>query len=238
MNKLKERWNVTSNWQLVIIFIVFAITGSTAAYLSKPVTSALGITKENLSLWLYWPFRLLIIFPVYQVMLVIIGAIFGQFAFFWEFEKKMLDKSREIEAKAIRREQEKNELKQKEYQKQIDRIANAGKLSAPVSIEQIEDLELVNTFSNSIEGLNFLKKNTIDVIFLDINMPVLNGWEFLDEYLLIRSMLPKTVVIYMVSSSVDEKDVLKAKNISALSGYLVKPISSQNIMEVILEILN
>ena len=43
MNKLKERWNVTSNWQLVIIFIVFAITGSTAAYLSKPVTSALGI---------------------------------------------------------------------------------------------------------------------------------------------------------------------------------------------------
>ena len=58
MNKLKERWNVTSNWQLVIIFIVFAITGSTAAYLSKPVTSALGITKENLSLWLYWPFRL------------------------------------------------------------------------------------------------------------------------------------------------------------------------------------
>jgi len=92
MKKLKERWNVTSNLQLTIIFIVFAITGSTAAYLSKPVTTALGITKENLSLWLYWPFRLLIIFPVYQVILVIIGAIFGQFAFFWNFEKKMLDR--------------------------------------------------------------------------------------------------------------------------------------------------
>lgn len=92
MKKLKERWNVTSNLQLTLIFIVFAITGSTAAYLSKPVTTALGITKENLSLWLYWPFRLLIIFPVYQVILVIIGAIFGQFAFFWNFEKKMLDR--------------------------------------------------------------------------------------------------------------------------------------------------
>ncbi len=92
MKNLKQRWNVTSNWQLTIIFIVFAITGSTAAYLSKPVTTALGITKENLSLWIYWPFRLLIIFPVYQVMLVIIGAVFGQFAFFWEFEKKMLDR--------------------------------------------------------------------------------------------------------------------------------------------------
>jgi len=92
MKNLKQRWNVSSNWQLTIIFIVFAITGSTAAYLSKPVTTALGITKENLSLWIYWPFRLLIIFPVYQVMLVIIGAVFGQFAFFWEFEKKMLDR--------------------------------------------------------------------------------------------------------------------------------------------------
>jgi hypothetical protein len=92
MNKLKKRWNVTSNGQLLLIFIVFAITGSTAAYLSKPLTLALGITKENLSLWLYWPFRILIIFPIYQVMLVFIGFLLGQFDFFWDFEKKMLDR--------------------------------------------------------------------------------------------------------------------------------------------------
>ena len=107
--------------------------------------------------------------------------------------------------------------------------------------------DLVNkiiVFSNGLKAINFLKdemgnvENIPDVLFLDINMPVMDGWEFLEEYLLIRSMMPKTVVIYMVSSSVDEKDVLKAKSISALSGYLVKPISSQNIMEVILGILN
>lgn len=92
MKKLKERWNIKSNWQLIIIFIVFAITGSTAAYLSKPVTTAIGITKENLSLWIYWPFRLLIIFPVYQILLIVIGTILGQFNFFWEFEKKMLNR--------------------------------------------------------------------------------------------------------------------------------------------------
>ena len=46
-------------------------------------------------------------------------------------------------------------------------------------IEQIEDLELINSFSNSIEGLNFLKNNTVDVIFLDINMPVLDGINFI-----------------------------------------------------------
>jgi manganese efflux pump family protein len=91
MNKLKERWQISSNFQLIIIFIVFAITGSTASYLSKPVTHFLGITKENLA-WVYWPFRLLIIFPVYQILLVFIGAIFGQFNFFWNFEKKMLQR--------------------------------------------------------------------------------------------------------------------------------------------------
>lgn len=92
MKKLKERWNVTSNWQLTLIFIVFAITGSTAAYLSKPLTDFLSITKDNLSLWIYWPIRLIIIFPAYQVLLVLIGALFGQLNFFWEFEKKMLGK--------------------------------------------------------------------------------------------------------------------------------------------------
>lgn len=92
MKKLKQRWNITSNWQLLIIFIVFAITGSTAAYISKPITNALGITKESMSLWLYWPVRLLLIFPLYQVLLVLIGTLFGQFKFFWEFEKKMLYK--------------------------------------------------------------------------------------------------------------------------------------------------
>lgn len=92
MKKLKQRWNITSNWQLLIIFIVFAITGSTAAYISKPITNAIGITKESMSLWLYWPVRLLLIFPLYQVLLVLIGTLFGQFKFFWEFEKKMLYK--------------------------------------------------------------------------------------------------------------------------------------------------
>lgn len=89
MNKLKEKWGITSNLQLTIIFVVFAITGSSAAILSKPFTSLVGISKENLG-YFYLPVRLIVIFPIYQVLLVIIGAIFGQFSFFWNFEKKML----------------------------------------------------------------------------------------------------------------------------------------------------
>jgi CheY-like chemotaxis protein len=111
----------------------------------------------------------------------------------------------------------------------------------------LKKTDLVNKiilFSNGLKAINFLKdelgniENIPDVLFLDINMPIMDGWEFLKEYLLIKPMIPKTVIIYMVSSSVDERDVLKAKSISEISGYLVKPISSQNIKEVILGILN
>ncbi|MFY7811777.1 MAG: DUF6787 family protein [Flavobacterium sp.] len=89
MNRLKEKWGVTSNLQLTIIFIVFAITGSLSAILSKPFTEMIGISKANFGFF-YVPIRLLAIFPIYQVLLVLIGSIFGQFSFFWNFEKKML----------------------------------------------------------------------------------------------------------------------------------------------------
>ena len=89
MNKLKQRWGVKTNLQLTIIFIVFAITGSASAWLSKPFCLWLGITNEDLGYW-FTPVRLLLIFPIYQVLLVSIGFLFGQFKFFWDFEKKML----------------------------------------------------------------------------------------------------------------------------------------------------
>lgn len=89
MKRLKEKWGVESNLQLTIIFIVFAITGSTAAYISKPFTNWIGLTSENLG-GFYLPIRLIAIFPLYQVLLVFVGFVFGQFKFFWEFEKKML----------------------------------------------------------------------------------------------------------------------------------------------------
>ena len=76
MKKLKERWGITSNFQLVIVFIVFAITGSLSAYLSKPFTNYIGLTQENLG-GFFLPIRLLAIFPIYQVLLVAIGTVFG-----------------------------------------------------------------------------------------------------------------------------------------------------------------
>ena len=89
MKKLKQRWNITSNWQLTVIFIVFALTGSTSAKFAGPLTEAIGLTKEA-GWYIYWPVRIIIIFPIYQVLLVFFGWLFGEYTFFWNFEKKML----------------------------------------------------------------------------------------------------------------------------------------------------
>ena len=90
MKRFKERWGITSGFQLTIIFLVFALTGSTSAYLSKPILSWIGLGKEELSGWIYYPLYIVLIFPVYQVLLLAYGAICGQFRFFWAIEKKML----------------------------------------------------------------------------------------------------------------------------------------------------
>ncbi len=90
MSNFKKRWNITSNWQVFVILVVFAITGSSAALLSKPILGFFGITKETTNLWLYYPLYIVLIFPVYQVLLVSFGWLFKQHTFFWAFEKKML----------------------------------------------------------------------------------------------------------------------------------------------------
>lgn len=76
-----------STFQMIVILIVFSVNGSMAAYLMRPVMDLLGITKD-IGLWLYWPLAMVLILPVYFPMLLVTGWIFGQFRFFWEFEKR------------------------------------------------------------------------------------------------------------------------------------------------------
>lgn len=88
--KLSNKWVVNHRWEMIAIFIVFAITGSVSGKLAGPFANLLGFNEGNFSGWVYWPARILLIFPIYQVLLVLFGWLFGQFRFFWSFEKKML----------------------------------------------------------------------------------------------------------------------------------------------------
>jgi manganese efflux pump family protein len=100
--KLKQRWGITSYWQIAVIFIVFGVTGSSSVKVAGPVLEICGI-DESMSGWIYWPLRILLVFPVYQVLLILFGWLFGQFDFFWNFEKKMLSRfmPREKKKKAL-----------------------------------------------------------------------------------------------------------------------------------------
>ncbi|MBT8319526.1 MAG: diacylglyceryl transferase, partial [Gramella sp.] len=73
MKKLKDRWDIESNWQLFIILLVFAITGSSAAKLASPLVDFLGINSETSHWSIYWFARIVLIFPIYQVLLVSFG---------------------------------------------------------------------------------------------------------------------------------------------------------------------
>lgn len=90
MNKLKQRWNIQSNFQLVKILLVFALTGTLSAKLSGPLMDFLGLYRSTTHPLIYWPLYIILILPVYKVLIIIIGWAFGEYRFFLNFVKKML----------------------------------------------------------------------------------------------------------------------------------------------------
>lgn len=87
IDKLKNRWKLKSAFQVIIVLIVFACTGFTVMFLKQPIV-ALFTTDEVQSTWFTIAYYILI-FPIYNIILLFYGFIFGQFSFFWEFEKRM-----------------------------------------------------------------------------------------------------------------------------------------------------
>ncbi|MDY7393817.1 DUF6787 family protein [Aureibaculum sp. 2210JD6-5] len=91
-DKLKKRWGISSNLQIVVILIVFSITGFTSLFIAKPILDLIGLPQETTNPWIYRPLRILLIFPFYQILILIFGWLFGQFDFFYNFVKKFLSR--------------------------------------------------------------------------------------------------------------------------------------------------
>ncbi|WP_299259322.1 response regulator [uncultured Aquimarina sp.] len=88
-------------------------------------------------------------------------------------------------------------------------------------------------FENGKEALEYfeailssLNEDSIpEIIFLDLNMPVMDGWEFLEKFIKIKNKFGKVITLYIVSSSINPLDIKKAKSIKSVKDYLIKPVT-------------
>lgn len=87
IKKLQLRWDVSA-WQVIVILIVFAFTGFTVMFLKKPIVAYfVGSGEQSIVFTIAY---YILILPVYNLFLLVYGFLFGQFKFFWAFEKKTL----------------------------------------------------------------------------------------------------------------------------------------------------
>jgi Na+-driven multidrug efflux pump len=88
IEKLKHKWKLKSVWHVIVILVVFACTGFTVLFIKRPLLRFLAGSQGDtvLATVLYY----LLILPVYNVLLLAYGFLFGQFQFFWEFEKRFV----------------------------------------------------------------------------------------------------------------------------------------------------
>ena len=101
----------------------------------------------------------------------------------------------------------------------------------------IDSTLIINQAENGEIGLaklEYLKKsNAMIIVLLDINMPILDGWGFLDQLEKNEFYNIDQLLIYIVSSSIDESDILKAKEYDFVKGFLHKPLKKEDISTII-----
>ncbi|MDT0675245.1 response regulator [Autumnicola musiva] len=95
-------------------------------------------------------------------------------------------------------------------------------------------------YKNGKEALDDFKRMMEDtaenklpeIIFVDLNMPVMGGWEFLNEFIKIKNNFNKKIALYVVSSSIDPHDLERAKSINLVTDYLIKPIELKKFEQI------
>jgi len=93
-----------------------------------------------------------------------------------------------------------------------------------------------NNGQDAIEGLLELTENgdvLPSVIFLDLNMPIMNGWEFLETFTRIPNNNLGEITVYIISSSIDPRDLEKVKNYEIVNNYILKPITPKDLEGVL-----
>jgi CheY-like chemotaxis protein len=111
-------------------------------------------------------------------------------------------------------------------------------------IEESEISEQITIFSNGRDAINYLtevaEEETLlpKVIFLDLNMPLLDGWGFLDEYIRLKPKMCKKINLYVITSSVSTYDHEKSKEYSDITDFIVKPLAKEKFISIVKKMSN
>ncbi len=103
-------------------------------------------------------------------------------------------------------------------------------------INKMDITNSIKTAANGLEALEFLKKeNQVipELIFLDINMPKMNGWEFLEQYKHLDPKQKAKITILMLTTSANPADVKRAEEMEDVTGYRCKPLSVEMLTEIL-----
>jgi len=106
-------------------------------------------------------------------------------------------------------------------------------------IDFCDDILVFNNGQDAIDAfLNITAqgKKLPSVIFLDLNMPIMNGWEFLDDFMKIPNHNRENVIVYIISSSVDPRDVERVKNYDMVHNYILKPITPLDLKNILVAV--
>ena len=111
-------------------------------------------------------------------------------------------------------------------------------------INEANFAEQIIVAKNGEEALNFLKSKEAkgyikpDIIFLDINMPVMNGWEFLEEYKELEDHLKSDMMVIMLSTSLNPADKLNSEASGNIERFINKPLTIEKLLEINLELID
>ncbi len=100
-------------------------------------------------------------------------------------------------------------------------------------------VENISVFRDGEEGIEHIKsiakdaEQLPDIILLDINMPIMDGWEFLEEYVKIKPDIEKDIKLYLASSSISPHDIARSKGISEVSDFIIKPFDKDRFIDML-----
>ncbi|WP_456461992.1 response regulator [Reichenbachiella sp.] len=102
-----------------------------------------------------------------------------------------------------------------------------------VILKKTNRFKQIGSVLSATEALDYLQVSRPNLIFLDINMPALSGWDFIDQFRSLPLEQKENIVIIMLSTSMDPKDRQRAEICSEIQEFVSKPISVEKVEDIL-----